>query len=151
MFLWFNEVLTTVCWKYIFCLLLFDLMMSWKKCFQISFYLHNYLGSKISLLIWLFVIIIIKMTQWSANLSQSHSYFSFWIICGQLWGSLAFENHLRSILGIICGLGIICCWGSFAVLYSTANNTGSETSDDHIAVSSEDSVNTMKAPQSSPG
>ena len=31
---------------------------------------------------------------------------------------------------------------------STANNTGSGTSDDDITVSSEDSVNTMKAPQS---
>ena len=44
-------------------------------------------------------------------LSPSHSYFSFGIICGRLWGSLAVEDHLRSILGIICG------WGSFAVLY----------------------------------
>ena len=26
---------------------------------------------------------------------------------------------MRSILGIICGLGISCGWGSFAVLYST--------------------------------
>ena len=34
-------------------------------------------------------------------------------------GSLAVEDHLRSILGIIYGLGIICGWGSFAVLYST--------------------------------
>lgn len=34
---------------------------------------------------------------------------------------------------------------------STANNTGSGTSDDDITVSSEDLVNTMKAPQSSPG
>ena len=33
------------------------------------------------------------------------------IICGRLKGSLAVEDHLRSILGIICGLG------SFAVLY----------------------------------
>ena len=45
--------------------------------------------------------------------------FFFRIICGRLWGSLAVEDHLRSILGIICGLGIICCWGSFAVLYRT--------------------------------
>ena len=50
-------------------------------------------------------------------LSPSHSYFSFGIICGRLWGSLAVEDHLRSILGIICGLGISCGWGSFAVLY----------------------------------
>ena len=28
------------------------------------------------------------------------------------------EDHLRSILGIICSLGIICGWGSFAVLCS---------------------------------
>ena len=54
-------------------------------------------------------------------LSPSHSYFSFGIICGRLWGSLAVEDHLRSILGIICGLGISCGWGSFAVLYSTSN------------------------------
>ena len=36
-----------------------------------------------------------------------------------IWGSLAVEDHLRSILGIICSLGFICGWGSFAVLYST--------------------------------
>ena len=40
-------------------------------------------------------------------LSPSHSYFSFGIICGRLWGSLAVEDHLRSRdhlrLGIICG------------------------------------------------
>ena len=39
--------------------------------------------------------------------SPSHSYFSFGIICGRLWGSLAVEDHLRSRdqlrLGIICG------------------------------------------------
>ena len=29
--------------------------------------------------------------------------FFFRIICGRLWGSLAIEDHLRSILGIICG------------------------------------------------
>ena len=52
-------------------------------------------------------------------LSPSHSYFSFGIICGRLWGSLAVEDHLRSILGIICGLGISCGWGSFTVLYSS--------------------------------
>ena len=35
-------------------------------------------------------------------LSPSHSYFSFGIICGRLWGSFAvhFGDHLR--LGIIC-------------------------------------------------
>ena len=57
-------------------------------------------------------------------LSPSHSYFSFGIICGRLWGSLAVEDHLRSILGIICGLGISCGWGSFAVLYSTNTCSG---------------------------
>ena len=46
-----------------------------------------------------------------------NSYFSFGIIYGRLWGSLAVEDLLRSIFGIICGLGIICGWGSFAVLY----------------------------------
>ena len=54
-------------------------------------------------------------------LSPSRSCFSFGIICGRIWGSLAVEDHLRSILGIICGLGISCGWGSFAVLYSTDN------------------------------
>ena len=38
-------------------------------------------------------------------MSPSHSYFSFGIICGRLWGSLAVEGHLRS-------------WDSFTVLYS---------------------------------
>ena len=51
-------------------------------------------------------------------MSSSHFYFSFGIIFGRLWRSLAVEDHLRSILGIICGLWIICGWGSFAVLYS---------------------------------
>ena len=37
-------------------------------------------------------------------------------------GSLAVEDHLRSILGIICGLGIIYGWGSFAVLYSSSTS-----------------------------
>ena len=59
-------------------------------------------------------------------LSPSHSYFSFGIICGRLWGSLAVEDHLRSILGIICGLGIIYGWGSFAVLYSCLVYVGSD-------------------------
>ena len=61
----------------------------------------------------LLFVIIIKSTRWSANSSLNHSYFSFGIICGRLWGSLAVEDHFRSILGIICG------WGSFAVLYSS--------------------------------
>ena len=65
-----------------------------------------YLRSKMSLLIWLFVIII-KSTRWSANLSPAQSYFSFGIICGRLWGSFAVEHHLQSQdhfrLGIICG------------------------------------------------
>ena len=68
---------------------------------------------------WLSVITI-KLKQWSAGLSPSHFYFSFGIISGRLWGSLAVEDHLRSILGITCGLGIICGRGSLAVLYTTA-------------------------------
>ena len=40
------------------------------------------------------------------------------IICGPHQGSFAVRDHLRSSLGIISGLGIICCWGSFAALYS---------------------------------
>ena len=41
-------------------------------------------------------------------------------------GSLAVEDHLLSILGIICGLGIIYGWGSFAVLYSCLVYVGSD-------------------------
>ena len=44
----------------------------------------------------------IKLTRWSAN-----------SICGPIWGSLTAEDHLWSILGIICGCS------SFAVLYTT--------------------------------
>ena len=94
-FLWLNEiqVLITVCWKFIFCLLLFDLTKSWKKFFHLV--LCNY-----SLLMCLSVIII-KLRQWSANLSPGHFYFSFGIICGPFWGSLAVSgsfavrDHLR--------------------------------------------------------
>ena len=46
---------------------------------------------------WLFPIII-TLTQWSAK----PFLFFFWIICGRLWGSLTAENHLQSILEIIC-------------------------------------------------
>ena len=41
-------------------------------------------------------------------MSPNHFCFSFGIIFGRLWGSLVVEDHLWSILGIICGLGIIC-------------------------------------------
>ena len=59
----------------------------------------------------LFVISPIKSIPFHSSIFQG-------IICGQLRGSLTFdEDHLRSILGIIYGLGIICGWGSFAVLY----------------------------------
>ena len=82
--------------------------------FSFSFYSCIYLRSTISLLIWLFVIII-TLTRWSANLSLSHSYFSFGTICGRpleiTWGRGSFavhfgdhlwpRDHLR--LGIICG------------------------------------------------
>ena len=50
---------------------------------------------------------IINVTRWSSNLSPGHSNFPLGIICGRQWRSLAVEDHLRSILGIICDLGII--------------------------------------------
>ena len=50
-----------------------------------------------------------KLTRWSANLSSSHSYFSFGIICGPSW------DHLRS--RIICSP----FWGSFWILYKSVN------------------------------
>ena len=51
--------------------------------------------------------------------SPSHSSFSDGIICGLHRGSFAVRDHLRSNLGIISGLGIICGRGSFTALYST--------------------------------
>ena len=48
-----------------------------------------------------------------------HSLFSAGIICGPHRGSFAVRGHLRSNLGIISGLGIICGRGSFAALYNT--------------------------------
>ena len=58
--------------------------------FLFSFYSCIYLRSKISLLIWRFVIIT-KLKRWYVNLSASHSYFSS--------GSFAvdFGDHLRSL------------------------------------------------------
>ena len=47
-----------------------------------------------------------------------HYSFSNGIICGPHQGSFAARDHLRSNLGIISGLGIICGRGSFAALYS---------------------------------
>ena len=48
-----------------------------------------------------------------------HSSFSDGIICGLRRGSFEVRDHLRSNLGIISGLGIICGRGSFAALYKT--------------------------------
>ena len=56
-------------------------------------------------------VMIINLTRWSSNLSLSKLFQIF------LPGSLAVEDHLRSILGIIFCLGINCRQGSFAVLY----------------------------------
>ena len=48
-----------------------------------------------------------------------HSSFSAEIICGPHRRSFAVRDHLRSNLGIISGLGIICGRGSFAALDRT--------------------------------
>ena len=53
------------------------------------------------------------------NQNPCLSSFSGGIICGPHRGSLAVQDHLRSDLGIISGLGIICGRGSFAALYRT--------------------------------
>ena len=50
-----------------------------------------------------------------------HSSFLAGIICGPHRGSFAVRDHLRSNLGIISGLGIICGRGSFAALYRDFN------------------------------
>ena len=49
-----------------------------------------------------------------------HSSFSAGIICGPHRGSFAVRDHLRSNLGIISGLRIICGRGSFAPLYTSS-------------------------------
>ena len=63
---------------------------------------------KPNLFLSILFVVTINRTQWSSNLSPSHSNFPFGIISGRHWGSFTVEDHLRSILGIICG------WGSFA-------------------------------------
>ena len=83
-----------------------DFVFTLEWLFSFSFNSCIYLRSKIYRLIWLFVTIV-KSTRWSVNLSPSHSYFSFGIICGWLQWSLAVKDHLRSILKIICSLVII--------------------------------------------
>ena len=65
--------------------------------FSFSFYSCIYLRSKISLLIWRLVIIT-KLKRWYVNLSASHSYFSFGIICGRLWESLAVSETLNTFI-----------------------------------------------------
>ena len=57
-------------------------------------------ASQPGVILLLLFVITIKLTRWSANLSPSHSYVSFGIICGP-------------------------SWGSFAVLYSVERNTKS--------------------------
>ena len=64
------------------------------------YFLFMYSFEKKTLLLLLLFVITIKLTRWSANLSPSHSYVSFGIICGP-------------------------SWGSFAVLYSVERNTKS--------------------------
>ena len=64
------------------------------------YFLFMYSFEKKTLLLLLLFVITIKLTRWSANLSPSHSYVSFEIICGP-------------------------SWGSFAVLYSVERNTKS--------------------------
>ena len=83
-----------------------DFVFTLEWFFSFSFNSCIYLRSKIYRLIWLFITIV-KSTGWSVNLSPSHSYFSFGIICGWLQRSLAVKDHLRSILEIICSLVII--------------------------------------------
>ena len=54
------------------------------------------------------------------NQNPCHPLFSGGIICGSNRGSFAVRDHLRSNLGIISRLGIICGRGSFAALYSAS-------------------------------
>ena len=66
---------------------------------------------KPNLFLSILFVVIINRTQWSSNLSPSHSNFPFGIISGRHWDSFTVEDHLRSILGIICSRG------SFSAMY----------------------------------
>ena len=66
----------------------------------------------------LFLFRIKKLTSLLKEQTPCHSTFSDGIICGPHWGSFVVRDHLRSNLGIITGLGIICGRGSLAVLLS---------------------------------
>ena len=81
---------------------------SFKRSLQLLFL---QLSVKPNLFLSILFVVIINRTQWSSNLSPSHSNFPFGIISGRHWGSFMVEDHLRSILGIICSRG------SFAVTY----------------------------------
>ena len=52
-----------------------------------------------------------------------YSFIHFFVLCLKsipflyFWELTAVQDHVRSILGIICSLRIICGWGSFTILY----------------------------------
>ena len=60
-----------------------------------------------------------KMKPRPEEQTPCHSSFSAGVICGPHRGSFAVRDHLRSNLGIISGLGIICGRGSFAALFNS--------------------------------
>ena len=97
LFLWFNDVLKLVRLSlFLVCFYLIEQSLACIFHLLIICNLFIYLRSKILLL--LLFVITIKMTPWSSNLSPSHPYLSFGIICDPFWGWIA-------------------VWGSFAVLY----------------------------------
>ena len=66
------------------------------------------------------LLFILKIETSTGGTTLCHSSFSGGIICRSYRGSFAVRDHLRSNLGIISSLGIICGRGSFAALYSCA-------------------------------
>ena len=70
-----------------------DFVFTLEWFFSFIFNSCIYLRSKIYHLIWLFITIV-KSTGWSVNLSPSHSYFSFGIICGPFWRSFVVSLSL---------------------------------------------------------
>ena len=94
----------------------------------LSFYGHypkNSLSWDSSISIWnmvsydfLLYMLKIKLKPRPEEQIPCHSSISNGIICGPHWGSCAVRDHLRSNLGIISSLGIVCGRGSFAALCS---------------------------------
>ena len=91
-----------------------DFVFTLEWFFSLSFNSCIYLRSKIYHLIWLFITIV-KSTGWSVNLSRSHSYFSFGIICSSFWRSFVVSLWLLGSKYLSILETKWSNWGSFVV------------------------------------